>query len=383
MNKIKLSLKGNLKVLKARKDSKRRIIAGYASIAVIDSEDQIIPTEVLAKGMECLLDDPHYANVMLVHKNIQIGKIIDTYGKYKTGVDDTGLFIICEIRNNLKTADEIWDSILDGKLNGFSIGCEVLLSHKECDDEKCVTILDEINIFEVSICSQPVNKGSGFIILSKSKYDTYKLNDVCYSSGNKEEKQMTEEKTDKIKVEQIEDPEVKSDDEKNEEEDTTEEKADVEELSVEERIESLERSINSILGTLESMAKPEPDEEEPEEEEPEEEDMEKKSDDEDEPEEETEEKSDAIHETLESILKAINDLSKEKSKEEEIGELRIALKTSNDTIKALEKKVEIMTKSEESQEEVEQKTVQDKAEDVVLEKESPYVIERGMISLRN
>ena len=80
MRRIKLELKGNLKVIKSRKDTKRRIIAGYANLGVVDSDNQIIPIEVLQKGMQSLLSDPSYANVMIVHRNIQIGKIIESYG---------------------------------------------------------------------------------------------------------------------------------------------------------------------------------------------------------------------------------------------------------------------------------------------------------------
>jgi len=385
MKKIKLSLKGNLKILKTRKDSKRRIIAGYASIAVMDSDEQIIPIEVLSKGMQSLLADPHYANVMLVHKNIQIGRIIEKFGKNITGVDETGLFIVCEIRQDIKTADEIWESIIDKKLNGFSIGCEVLLSHQECDSDKCVTVLDEINIFEVSVCSQPINKGSGFIILSKSKYDAYKSKDVCDSSKNKEENLMTDEKSEETVIEEIQDPEVKAEETVEE---VTEEKAEEIELSVEERIETLERSINSILGTLENMAKVE--EEEVEEEKEEEEDMKKKSDPEPvevEPEtksepEPVEDKSDSIQETLGAILKAITELQNDKSKEEAIGELKVALKASNDAVASLEKRVEILTKSEEPPEEVEQKTVKDTSKEKELEVDNPIVCFNGVITSR-
>jgi HK97 family phage prohead protease len=166
ITKIPFALRGNIHVMKS---DGSRIIAGYANVAIVDSEDQFIPVETLKKGIECLLNDPCYSNLMLVHQNIQIGKIIDKYGEHTTHVDDKGLFIVAEIRKDLKIADEIWQAILNNDINGFSIGCEVINSHKKCDDIKCVTILDEINIFEVSVCTKPVNEESGFIIISKSK----------------------------------------------------------------------------------------------------------------------------------------------------------------------------------------------------------------------
>ena len=191
---------------------------------------------------------------------------------------------------------------------------------------------------------------------------------------------MTEEKSEDT-IEEIQDPEVKAEEVTKE---VTEDKAEEIELSVEERIETLERSINSILGTLENMAKPE-DEEEQEEVEEEEEDKKKKSEPESKPEvkaepEQVEKKSDPIQETLSAILEAILKLQNEKSKDDSIGELKVALKTSNDTVASLEKRVKILTKSEEKTEEVDQKTVQDKPEEIQLEKENPIVCERGVIT---
>jgi phage head maturation protease len=70
---------------------------------------------------------------MLVHKNIQVGKILPGYNEVKTHVDEQGLFIVAEIRNDLEIANKLWECILNGDLNSFSIAGEVLLSHDECD----------------------------------------------------------------------------------------------------------------------------------------------------------------------------------------------------------------------------------------------------------
>ena len=73
-----MDIRGNIKF--HSKDGPK-IIAGYASVAIVDNESQFIPPEVLKKGLENLIADPHYANVMLVHKNIQVGKIIKSFGE--------------------------------------------------------------------------------------------------------------------------------------------------------------------------------------------------------------------------------------------------------------------------------------------------------------
>lgn len=155
---------GNFKILEK---SSKRIIAGYASIAEIDKSGDIIPISVLQEGIKTLLSDPAYANIMLTHNNIQIGKIIPEYNGIKTHIDDKGLFVVAEIRDDLEIANKVWEKILNGEYNGFSIAGEIIKSHQECDDTKCWNVIDKINIFEVSVCQQPVNQKSGFIILSK------------------------------------------------------------------------------------------------------------------------------------------------------------------------------------------------------------------------
>ena len=82
-NKIPFSLNGNIDIVEKSNDDNRRIIAGYASVAVVDSENQFIPVDVLKNGLETLIKDPNYANLMLVHKNIQIGRILLSYGNLK------------------------------------------------------------------------------------------------------------------------------------------------------------------------------------------------------------------------------------------------------------------------------------------------------------
>jgi len=380
---ISLELQGHIDIFKKSKGG-RRIIAGYASVAVVDSEEQLIPIETLQKGIDTLLKDPHYSNLMLIHKNIQIGKIIKSFGRYKTHVDNTGLFIVAEIRNDIKTADQIWESIINEELNGFSIGCEVLLSHDQCDDNKCITILDQINIFEVSVCSQPVNETSGFIIVSKSSLcDTPK--NVCKKCDNMSDN-MNKEKT---KAEDTE-PEVV---EESEETETTEDEPSTEEKSTEDRITDIERQITTIKGMLEELAKP-PEEDEEEYPEEEEEDMKKKSEEtepepETEPKEEksepepepekTEEKSEeeikdkSEFEDLKSQLKAINEKFEELNKFEE---LRTELKAKDDMISSLEKKVKTLSKSKEKPGDDKPKTIQKTSEET--EKlENDFVFDRG------
>ena len=394
-DKIRVCLKGDTKILLNKSDG-RRIIAGYANVAVIDQDNQYIPLAVLQKGIQTLLADPTYANLMIMHKNIQIGKIIESYGKYKTGVDNKGLFIVCEIRKDIQVADEIWGMILKKEISGFSIGCEVLLSHKVCDDKECVTVLDKINIFEVSVCTEPVNQKSGFAVVSKSQFEQFRGNldmlNVYNEKGNVMEEKLVKEEAQCTEC------------------------SEPIELSVEERLEDLEKKMMDLIETLNKKVKEEkPEEEKPEEEEEDkkpftkekseipietEQKQEKKPVDEEKPEEEeeeekkpfTKEKSEIPIEEdmavfmLDYIIKnpkaSANDIAGEwiKSKKaaeeklanpqdmlmdafskfskdigerltklEQAEELKQSLKARDDTIQALEKKIEILNKSKETE----------------------------------
>jgi len=401
-NKFHMDLRGNLNIINKSEDG-RRIIAGYANIAVVDLEDQFIPVETLKKGIETLLSDPHYSNLMLVHQNIQIGKIISNFNNLETHVDDKGLFIVAEIRKDIETANEIWKSILDNEINGFSIGCEVISSHKKCDEEKCITILDEINIFEVSVCTKPVNEKSGFVVVSKSQteyvcdsceiiYDSMTKNEETKEKEvNTEEKSETTEETKEI-VEETKSEEIVE--ESTVEEEKSEE-PEIEELSIEDRVSNIEREISAMSEILQNLAK-EPEEEPMEEETPEEEEKseeepeleEKQDPEEDEPkedtpegtEEEPEEEEDMplpFKKSFDEIIEKLSSIAEKLSTNVESEDLKLSIKARDDQIKALEKKVEVLVKSEE--EDVKPQTIQDESDNVSLEKDSPIKVHRGLV----
>jgi HK97 family phage prohead protease len=417
-DKITFNLKGNTKILYNKQDGKR-IIAGYANVAIIDLENQYIPLAVLQKGIQSLLADSSYANLMIMHKNIQIGKIIPSYGKYKTGVDDKGLFIVCEVRKDIKVADEIWGSILKKEISGFSIGCEVLLSHKVCDNKECVTVLDKINIFEVSVCTEPVNQKSGFTVISKSEFEKFRGNINMLDVNNISKENMVEEiKKDATPCTDCVEPI---------------------ELSIEERLESLEKKMIEFFEAakkkleeekipptpckeekkaevqipvpeikqepekppfppipVEQPQGPPPAEEKP----PEEEDMaifmldyiirNPKSTAQDiakawmkmkQKAKEVPIQAPVQQEAImDSLMKKVDTLSEKLSKLDYTEELKSSLKVRDDAIQALEKKIEIITKSKEPEKKPDEiKTVQ-AAKEPVMEKEELIHISNGTVT---
>jgi len=367
---IEFDLKGDFDVVKKSNEGKR-IIAGYASVAVVDDDNQFIPPNVLEEGLKSLLDDESYANVMVVHKNIQIGKILQEYNDLRTRVDDKGLYIVAEIRNDLESAQGIWRKIVSGVMKGFSIGGEIIEKHNHCDEDKCYEIIDKINLFEVSVCSNPINKSSGFEIIAKS--------DVCKEFDNKDDKMTKkEEQDDEIcedckdeKVEKAEDQkeetvEEQADDNVEETTKTTEktEESDAESTEVtdeDEAIQGLDKIIdrmNEMFATMEKSIVENVQE------------TMKSMIEENPVEEQVEEKSDKVEETEKS-----DDDNKDDGKE-----IQYALKARDDAIKGYEEKVkELEARIKELEKIEEEPQTTSEAEEEHLEKDTGIIIKHGRI----
>jgi len=359
MSTIPFNLKGNITIL--AKSKKDRIIAGYASVIEIDQENQIIPKEALKDGIEKLLKNSEYANLMLVHQNIQIGQILSEYGDLKTHVDEKGLFIVAKIRSDLQTANEVWKSIEKHELNGFSIAAEVLLDHEECDKSKCWTVVDKINIFEISVCDKPVNVKSGFVIISKNCNET----NVCNCDVNiKEKANMKAIAKAKPKEEEVPKEPESCKEEKGEAdivEDNidegmpTEPEGEVVENAptIEETLEALSREIEALKGAIAELQNPN-EELPPEDEELPEEDMEEAKptpEDEELPPAEGENPEPSNYpypskKDFDELKVSVDSLAEQIANTKETDELKLSLKSKDDQIKALTKRLEIIEKAE-------------------------------------
>ena len=105
---------------------KDMVIAGYASVDVVDKQNDLITLDALKEASDKFMKSD-YKNVMITHSNVQVGEVIDTYtdtkgNVLKTGVDDTGFFVVIKMRNDIEKAKEVARDIRRGKLRSFSIG---------------------------------------------------------------------------------------------------------------------------------------------------------------------------------------------------------------------------------------------------------------------
>jgi HK97 family phage prohead protease len=163
---------GRYQILKVEN---RRLIGGYASVEVKDSQGETITLEALKGALIPFMDAKLYRNVHVMHSNIEIGKvveeIVDSDGyTWTTHVDDLGLFVVCELDRPIQEADRVWEAIERGELSDFSIAGEAL--HRTGEHGE---IIDRLELHEITICVKGANPGAKFVIIKGLSIDVATL----------------------------------------------------------------------------------------------------------------------------------------------------------------------------------------------------------------
>ena len=172
--------------------SKRFIIAGYASIDLIDREGERIPLPALKEAFEEMMKIPERRNLMLHHSNIQIGRILPEYvdekGRvWRSGVDDIGLFIVAELFPDRTEARRVMREMLNGHYLSFSIGGRALRSKTKCSSELCWNEISKLELYEVTICEAGVNPGAKAFVLEPGTFtDVSRMSEECRQTFIKE-----------------------------------------------------------------------------------------------------------------------------------------------------------------------------------------------------
>ena len=55
------------------------VIGGYASIEVVDKQNDLITLKALNEAVVKFMDDKKFRNVMSNHSNVQVGGVIESY----------------------------------------------------------------------------------------------------------------------------------------------------------------------------------------------------------------------------------------------------------------------------------------------------------------
>ena len=155
------------------KSSNDLIIAGYASVEMVDKQGDLITRGALRDAFGNFMKADGFRNVQLAHSNIQVGEVIDAYtdsdGRlWKSGVDDAGMFVVIKLRDDIEKAREVANEIRKGNLTGFSIGGQAFKRINKSDVQHGnYTEISKLELHEVTICEKGINPEATFRILKE------------------------------------------------------------------------------------------------------------------------------------------------------------------------------------------------------------------------
>ena len=160
----------NIVLLKAGNDL---VVAGYASVELVDKQGDLITMEALTDGFRKFMQEPKYRNVQLAHSNIQVGEVVPSYtdseGRlWKSEVDDVGMFVVIQLRDDIEKAREVAAEIRKGKLRGFSIGGQAFKRVRKSDPKHGdYQEISKLELHEITICEKGINPEATFRILKQ------------------------------------------------------------------------------------------------------------------------------------------------------------------------------------------------------------------------
>jgi len=170
---LKSDTEGNFRILK----SDDLVIGGYASIEIVDKQNDLITLKALEEAVNKYMTTPKYRNVMSNHSNVQVGDVIEKYrdkngNLHQTQVDDVGFYVVIKLRDDIEKAKEIQRGIRKGTLRSFSIGGQALSKRqKTSEDLGQYNEIDKLELHEVTICEKGINPEAKFDILKEEKSD--------------------------------------------------------------------------------------------------------------------------------------------------------------------------------------------------------------------
>ena len=149
------------------------ICAGYASVEMVDKQGDLITTGALNGAFKKFMENAGCRNVQLAHSNIQVGEVIPEYtdssGRmWKSEVDDSGMFVVIRLRNDIEKAREVAAEIRKGNLKSFSIGGQAFERVSKSDKQRgSYREISRMELHEVTICEKGINPEAQFRILKQ------------------------------------------------------------------------------------------------------------------------------------------------------------------------------------------------------------------------
>ena len=172
MEKLDIQIPGTFTHIDISKADTSFIVAGYASVDIVDKQNDRVNLDAIEEAFNRMMSIKERRNLNLQHSNIQIGRIlpqyIDSSGRlWKSGRDHLGIFIVADIFDDIKKGRDIRQYMSMGHYLAFSIGGQALSRKTVCDEKHCWSDILKMDLFEITLCENPVNTASRGFILNK------------------------------------------------------------------------------------------------------------------------------------------------------------------------------------------------------------------------
>lgn len=139
-------------------DKKRRMVYGWATLDNVDTENDVVTAEASAEAFA-----RSRGNLREMHKkDSAVGRVVsfkeDTF-KAPDGQDYRGIFVKVRVSEG---AEDTWLKVLDGTLNGFSIGGNIVEAVEDFskDGETKIRKVTKYDLNELSLVDNPGNQYS-------------------------------------------------------------------------------------------------------------------------------------------------------------------------------------------------------------------------------
>jgi len=153
------------------------VVGGPASVEMVDSEGHLITSEALSEAFSRFMENIRLQNIQLFHSDVQIGWPLKAYispnGEvFKSGVDDKGLWLISELRDDISIAKRTADEIHKGNIQSYSIAGNATDTKQVTKGVQTFMQVDKMDLVEVTLCEKGVNQGAFFNILKSENAAT-------------------------------------------------------------------------------------------------------------------------------------------------------------------------------------------------------------------
>lgn len=185
MNTLDVNISGNslkLHLPIQKVDVEKRQVSGFATLDNIDKHGDIVDADASQKAF-----DRFRGNIREMHLPKAVGRMVsfETKQVNENGQEYTGIYVTAKVS---KGAQDTWEKVLDGTLNGFSIGGLVKeRGEKSLDSGETVRVIKDYDLMELSLVDSPANPLANVLSIEKLEDGTFKVDGIATIEDEPEE----------------------------------------------------------------------------------------------------------------------------------------------------------------------------------------------------